>query len=91
MTNIYLVFTCHMFQLSKTYISRVHVVSPALAFIVIFDTYMLVLSCGKGFIFYFYAFIHSKSKQGQMWYIPGIYKVNVCHTPLIYLTQYNFY
>ena len=33
--NIYLVFTCHMYQLSKSCISRVQTVSPALAFICI--------------------------------------------------------
>jgi hypothetical protein len=33
MTNIYLVFTCHMCQLSKSSFSRGHDVSPALAFI----------------------------------------------------------
>ncbi len=33
MTNIYLVFTCHMYQLSKSCFSRVYIVSPALSFI----------------------------------------------------------
>jgi hypothetical protein len=36
---------------------------------------MLVLSCGDSLIFYFYAFNHSKPKQGQTWYIPGVYYI----------------
>jgi hypothetical protein len=51
MTNIYLVSTCHMYQLSKLCFSRVHDVSPALAFIcTCWCLGLFQLSCSMNFL-----------------------------------------
>ncbi len=58
MTSIYLVYTIHVYLLSKTWFSRVHVMSPALALLhTCWFKVVLVV-----FIVYFHAVTHSKRK-----------------------------